>query len=376
MTTINADFFIPYKFSVIFIDNILKPNDQLLAFFNGLPEQALILPIIEHELLQHYPQLSASLQQLLTTNNLSPVPSLVLTGGELGKNSPELIPEIIDKCIAHQIDRHSYLVAIGGGAFIDMVGYAATIIHRGIRLIRMPTTVLGQNDAGVGVKNAMNYQGRKNFLGTFSPPYAVINSYHFIDSLPCQEKRAGIAEAIKVALIKDGDFFNYLFIHRHQLRQFKSSVMKKMIVECAQLHLNHICTTGDPFELGSARPLDFGHWSAHALEELSGFSLRHGEAVAIGILIDAKYSFYQGWISVRELAMIEQLILELGFPICCRALTQLNITYALDNFRAHLGGQLCITMLSGLGTCHEVNNIDSSLMQVCINELIALTSEG
>jgi 3-dehydroquinate synthase len=375
MNIINAAFSVPYQFSVIFTDTLLSEQAELQHFFSAIKQDALILPIIEQEILNHHPTINDDLQQLLKKSHLTAVPSLVLTGGELGKNTPSLITEIIDQCIKNQIDRHSYIIAIGGGAFIDMVGYAATITHRGIRLIRMPTTVLGQNDAGVGVKNAINYQGRKNFLGTFSPPYAVINNYNFIESLPVKDKRAGIAEAIKVSLIKDAAFFDFLSTNKQVLKEFESSVMKKMIKDCASLHLNHICHNGDPFELGSARPLDFGHWSAHALEELSNFTLRHGEAVAIGILIDAKYSFYQQWISVDEFTLIEELIATLGFPICNTSLSLLNIEESLDNFRVHLGGELCITMLKNIGQCHEVNTIDTRLMARCVNELIADNSE-
>lgn len=376
MNIINAAFSVPYQFSVIFTDTLLSPQAELQQFFSSIKKGALILPIIEQEILSHHPSMNDDLQLLLKENGLSSVDSLVLIGGELGKNTPSLINEIIDQCIENQIDRHSYIIAIGGGAFIDMVGYAATITHRGIRLIRMPTTVLGQNDAGVGVKNAINYQGRKNFLGTFSPPYAVINNYSFIESLPVKEKRAGIAEAIKVALIKDAAFFDFLSTNKQALKEFEPSAMKKMIKDCASLHLNHICHNGDPFELGSARPLDFGHWSAHALEELSNFTLRHGEAVAIGILIDAKYSFYQNWISIEDLQMIEDLINTLGFPICKTSLKLLNIEESLDNFRVHLGGELCITMLTGIGQCHEVNTIDTNVMVRCVDELIAKNSES
>jgi 3-dehydroquinate synthase len=375
MNIIKAAFSVPYQFSVIFTDTLLSPQAELQHFFNTIKDDALILPIIEQEIVNHHPTINDDLQHLLSKNNLSFVPSLVLTGGELGKNTPSIITEIIDQCIENQIDRHSYIIVIGGGAFIDMVGYAATITHRGIRLIRMPTTVLGQNDAGVGVKNAINYQGRKNFLGTFAPPYAVINNYKFIESLPVKDKRAGIAEAIKVSLIKDAAFFDFLSSNKQALKAFESSVMKKMIKDCASLHLNHICHNGDPFELGSARPLDFGHWSAHALEELSNFTLRHGEAVAIGILIDAKYSFYQDWISIEDLLMIEDLINTLGFPICNTSLKLLNIEASLDNFRVHLGGELCITMLTDIGQCHEVNTIDITVMEKCVSELIANNSE-
>lgn len=372
MHMLSGSFSVSYDFPVHFIENFFVEGGEVFTSLLNINarNKPLILPIIEAEIIEHFPLLIEEFNGMLNELGLPIIPSLQIQGGEAGKNNPSLIEKIIDQCIEHQIDRHSYILAIGGGAFIDMVGYAAAIAHRGIRLIRMPTTVLGQNDAGIGVKNAVNYRNRKNFLGTFSPPHAVINDYRFITSLSVRDKRAGIAEAIKVALIKDLTFFNLLVKNTSALCNFDPEAMKPMIVKCAALHLTHICTNGDPFERGSARPLDFGHWSAHALEEISNFSLRHGEAVAIGILIDVRYSFYQDWLSEKELFVIENLIYSLGYPICITSLNQLNIDESLDNFRIHLGGELCITMLNGIGTSHEVNEIDNLLMKRCVADII------
>ena len=111
------------------------------------------------------------------------------------------------------IDRHAYVLAVGGGALLDMVGYAAATAHRGVRLVRVPTTVLSQNDSGIGVKNSVNAFGKKNFLGTFAPPFAVFNDFTFLTTLSDRDWRAGISEAIKVALLKDATFFAFLEEH-------------------------------------------------------------------------------------------------------------------------------------------------------------------
>ena len=370
MKTLTASFSVPYQFPVLFVDNIFSQIEVLETLLKEHADTPLILPVLEQEVANKFPTLLLDVQNLLEQLNLVAIPSLVLLGGEQGKNNTEIVPTIINACIEHQIDRHSYVLAIGGGAFIDMVGYAATITHRGVRLIRMPTTVLGQNDAGIGVKNAINYRGRKNFLGTFSVPVAVINDYHFISGLLDRDKRAGIAEAIKVALIKDSVFFEFLFENRKSLSLFEQDVMKEMISRCADLHLQHICHNGDPFERGSARPLDFGHWSAHALEEYSNFDLRHGEAVAIGILIDSRYSYYQGWLTENQYLDVELLISTLGFELNHASLAKLDVAQSLDNFRVHLGGRLCITMLKGVGCSHEVNDVDIKMMNRSVHYLL------
>ena len=210
-------------------------------------------------------------------------PPISLPAGEELKNNWQQIESMLTVCHDLHIDRHSYVVGIGGGALLDSVGLVAAIAHRGIRHIRIPTTVLAQNDSGVGVKNGINLFGQKNYLGTFAPPSAVLNDYKFIESLTERDKICGMSEAVKVALIRDRIFFSWLEKYASSLQNFDATAMQHMIKRCAELHMHQICHGGDPFETGSARPLDFGHWSAHKLETLSDHSLRHGEAVAIGI---------------------------------------------------------------------------------------------
>ncbi|KJK12514.1 3-dehydroquinate synthase [Burkholderiaceae bacterium 16] len=298
-------------------------------------------------------------------------PPWIVRGGETSKRDPREVDEFYGYARDLRLCRHSYIVVIGGGAVLDAIGYAAATAHRGLRLIRMPSTVLGQNDAGVGVKNAINWQGRKNFLGTFTPPFAVINDFELLASVPAADRRAGIAEAVKVALIRDRAFFGRLHRQRLALAALAPHAMEPMIVRCAELHLAQIRNSGDPFERGSARPLDFGHWSAHKLEELSAHRLRHGEAVAIGIALDVQYSCRLGMIGNVAADTIMETLCDIGFTLDHAALDRLDVERALGDFREHLGGQLCITLLKGIGEGVEVNHIDIGTMRACIGELRA-----
>jgi 3-dehydroquinate synthase len=297
-------------------------------------------------------------------------PVLTVRGGEGCKNDPAVIATVIEYIKEYQLCRHSFILAIGGGAVLDAVGYAAAIAHRGVRIIRMPTTVLAQNDAGIGVKNGINWRGRKNFIGTFAPPFAVINDFSFLETLPPRELRSGMAEAVKVALIKDKGFFFSLLQGRTDLASFKSRPMEEMIHRCAALHMSHIGGGGDPFELGSARPLDFGHWSAHKLEEMTGGLLNHGEAVSIGMALDSLYSYSIGMLGESELRQIFTLLVDLGLPLSHPALAELDVAAALGEFREHLGGEQAITLLTGIGSKKEVDWIDMPLMKRCIDELM------
>ena len=289
-----------------------------------------------------------------------------MPAGEHLKNDWQQIEAMLKVCHDMRIDRHSYVIGIGGGALLDAVGLVAAIAHRGIRHIRIPTTVLAQNDSGVGVKNGINMFGQKNYLGSFAPPFAVLNDYRFIETLAEHDRISGMSEAVKVALIRDRIFFNWLEKNADKLRNFDATAMRHMIKRCAELHMHQICHGGDPFETGSARPLDFGHWSAHKLETLSEHSLRHGEAVAIGIALDTHYSVRTGLLEAgldeRVCVLLEQLGFSLWHPVLQTVTADGNLALleGLDEFREHLGGRLTITLLRNLGEGIEVHEMDNA----------------
>lgn len=338
------------------------------------------IAVIDSGLLQHHPRLlehiAAYTKRYEEVLRLSANP-LIVPGGEDAKNDPSLVKQIHQLIDQVGLCRHSYVLAIGGGAMLDMVGYAAATAHRGVRLIRVPTTVLAQNDSGVGVKNGINAFGKKNFLGTFAPPYAVLNDFDFLKTLDDRDWRSGIAEAVKVALIKDSDFFEFITTHTEALVHRDMDAMQQLIYRCAQLHLEHIARNGDPFEKGSSRPLDFGHWAAHKLEQLTDYSLRHGEAVALGIALDSTYSFLLGLLSRLEWQRILDTLAAVGFTLYVPQLGSANhqpehprcLFRGLTEFREHLGGELTLMLLQGIGQGIEVHQVELSLYKQAITIL-------
>ena len=300
---------------------------------------------------------------------------VVIPGGEAIKNQHDCVEAILKDLSARHIDRQSYALAIGGGAVLDAVGFAAAIFHRGVRHIRCPTTVLAQSDSGVGVKNAINAFGLKNLLGTFAPPFAVINDQAFLDVLPARDKRAGTAEAVKVALIRDAAFFDWIERESAVLAAFEPNALRTLVRRCATLHMRQIACGGDPFESGSARPLDFGHWSAHKLETLTRHALRHGEAVAIGIALDSRYSVLAGLLREGEELRVVQLLQRLGFTLWNDALDlrdgsgRRRIIAGISDFQEHLGGELTVTLLSAIGCGVEVHAMDEELIERAIEWL-------
>jgi 3-dehydroquinate synthase len=300
---------------------------------------------------------------------------LVIGGGEACKNDWEQVPAIWSEINDRELDRHSYVIAIGGGAFLDLVGFASATAHRGIRHLRMPTTTLSQGDGGVGVKNGVNYFGKKNWVGTFTVPHAVVNDLDFLSTLPENERRAGVIEAIKVALIRDVDFFTAMEAGVADLAALEESALEMVIRRSAALHVEHIATGGDPFELGSARPLDFGHWAAHKLEQVSGFGIGHGEAVAIGIALDLLYAVEAGLLAAEDCARILDLIEGVGFTLFSERLMDVDadghllVLRGLEEFREHLGGELTITLVTSPGECIEVHEMDEEKVVAALDRL-------
>lgn len=376
---------VSFRYDVRFTKGIFQVGNPLLAQTivseNGEPTRA--IAVVDSGLIEHHPHLLAQLTDYVNfygeVLTLATDP-IVVPGGESAKNDAQLVTDIHQAINQVGLCRHSYVLAIGGGAVLDMVGYAAATAHRGVRLIRIPTTVLAQNDSGIGVKNGINAFGKKNFLGSFAPPYAVLNDFDFLTTLSDRDWRSGIAEAIKVALIKDPDFFEFILFNAKKLAQRDMDVMQQLIYRCAQLHLEHIANSGDAFELGSSRPLDFGHWAAHKLEQLTDFRLRHGEAVGIGIALDSTYSYLTGLLSRTEWQHIINTLLAVDLSVSVPELAeQLNsppssrcLLAGLTEFREHLGGELTLMLLQGIGQGLEVHEVDVSIYWEAIKELVAI----
>ena len=375
---ITCQFQVPFRFDVFFTENVFSPTNSLLREIlkQAAPEKLLI--VIEQPIVSSMPKLVEDIRAYLSpsVNGVELVADpLILPGGEKLKNDFLPVQKLHSLIEQHGLSRHSFVAAIGGGALLDVAGFAAATAHRGIRHIRFPTTTLSQADGGVGVKNAVNAFGKKNYIGTFAPPFAVINDSEFLRFLPDSRKAAGYIEAIKVGLIRDRDFFGQIEQSADALNRFEPSAMNALIRRSAELHVRHISEAGDPFEFGSARPLDFGHWAAHKLEQLSDFRISHGEAVAIGIALDVIYSRNAGHLASGDAERILALLRKLRFNLFAPELSQkdqvgeLIILNGLSEFQQHLGGQLAITLLREIGRGFEVHEISKAGVRKAIDDL-------
>ncbi len=389
---------VPFEYDVVFTRDLFGERNETLTETLAVRSQAdtdihtqtssptqpdagpaRVAVFVDAGVLQHWPDLIEKITAWTEARSEQVflcAPPMTVPGGEEVKNDLLFVQRMTHQFQRLELCRHSYVMAIGGGAVLDAVGLAAAVFHRGLRLIRVPTTVLSQDDSGMGVKNGVNLDGVKNLIGTFAPPYAVINDSIFLTSLEDRDWYGGLSEAFKVALIKDASLLDELEALASPLANRDLEAMERMVQRCALIHLQHIRTGGDPFELGSARPLDFGHWSAHKLETMTKHELRHGEAVAIGIALDVYCAERMGFISRLERDRACGIMEACGLKLWHSALARrssvngtLQVMAGLEEFRQHLGGRLTLTMPNPTGKKIDIHALPTEFVEAGVQWL-------
>jgi 3-dehydroquinate synthase len=375
------DFQIPltFKHRIVFTRDAFGAGLQDLAdLFADAAGEKRGLILIEDAVARAWPGLESAAREGMRSIGFEIADLAVLPGGEQVKADDALVREVWRLIDAAHLDRHSYVVVIGGGAFLDAVGFAAATAHRGMRLVRVPTTTLAQCDSGVGVKCAINGFGKKNWIGSFAVPYAVVNDFAFLQSLDPITHRAGLIEAVKVALVKDREFFEWIEARLAGLAALDAPLLEACVERSAMLHARHIAEGGDAFESGSSRPLDFGHWAAHKLESMTGGELSHAPAVAIGLALDVLYSVEVGLVPSALAERVLAVISGLGLATFHPALDQRDacgrrfVLDGLEEFREHLGGRLTVMMLGEIGRGVDVHELDVEALGRCIDRLCGM----
>lgn len=375
MKTIEERFSVSFSYPVVFCRDLFGVDNDLLCQLlerESPPGPQRILVVLDRGVDRAHPTLRERITAWLLARQgrielAGPIE--VVAGGEFAKKQDGVVEKLVKVAYQTHLGRKDTFIVIGGGSVQDVVGFAAAQIHRGCRVIRVNTTTLSQADAGVGVKNGIDYAACKNFLGTFAPPFAVVNDADFLPTLSERDWLNGVAEAVKVAVIKDAAFLEWLQTHADALRLRDLDTMAELVERTAALHLAHIAQGGDAFEKGSARPLDFGHWSAHRLEAMTCYQLSHGEAVAIGIALDMVYASLKAMVTPVACTRVVQLLRNCGLRVWCPELAlrgadgHLAVEEGLRQFREHLGGELCVTLPNGLGAKQEVHEIDDETLE-------------
>ena len=237
----------------------------------------------------------------------------ILPDGEQYKTL-ETLSSIYDTLLEARCDRHTTVLALGGGVVGDMAGFAAATYQRGVPFLQVPTTLLAQVDSSVGGKTGVNHPRGKNMIGAFHQPCCVIADTDTLTTLPEREYAAGLAEVIKYGLIGDRPFLDWLRANVAALRRRESAPLTEAIRRSCANKARVVAS--DEREEGARALLNFGHTFAHAIETATGYSrFLHGEAVAIGMVMAAELSARMGWLATSDVPMVRELLLAAGLPV-------------------------------------------------------------
>lgn len=270
-------------------------------------------------------------------NNQFPI--TILPAGEQHKNLAT-VEKLYAEFLRHGLDRQSLVIALGGGVLGDMVGFAAATFMRGVRWVNVPTTLLSMVDASLGGKTGVDLPQGKNLVGAFHPPVLVISDPLVLNTLPAAERAAGMAEVIKHTLIDDAEQFAELetasaFGSAAQLAR-NLSVKVRVVEE-------------DPFEKGRRAALNLGHTVGHGVEAASGFKLRHGEAIAIGLHAESLISNSLGLMKPEVTERVLAVLRRFGLPTHCPGLEVNHIRQLMSTDKKKSGGQLKFALPCGVG---------------------------
>jgi 3-dehydroquinate synthase len=276
-----------------------------------------------------------------------PTTDIILPPGEKYKTI-ETAQTIWKKLLEKGFDRKSLVLNLGGGVIGDMGGFAASTFMRGIDFIQIPTTLLAQVDASVGGKVGINFGEVKNIIGSFQQPKAVVIDTSFLATLPDRERNAGFAEIIKHGLIRDERYFD--IVTKKQPKDFSADELTDVISHSCEIKADLVQT--DETEFGSRKLLNFGHTIGHAVEALSYETdkpLLHGEAIAIGMVGEAKLSEEMGYIEADDVKRIEDALKNAHLPVRAHGYNFEKITDKMKSDKKNAYGQVKWTLLKRIG---------------------------
>lgn len=293
---------------------------------------------------------------------------LEIPGGERSK-TPEALIELWNFFAAQRLDRRSLVIAIGGGATSDVVGFAAATFMRGIDLFNIPTTLLAQVDASIGGKTGINLNHTKNLVGVVSQPRGVLIDIDTLTSLPAREFTSGFAEIVKHGLIADRSYFDRATSKR--CPDFSAEELVSIVLRSCEIKRQVV--EADESEAGPRKTLNFGHTIGHAVESLalqSDNPLTHGEAVAIGMYGEATLSHLSGRISSSDFTIIAEGISRAGLPTHLRSPLSLEtLTEAMLKDKKNAGGVIKWTLLNAIGEAAFDIEVAHSLVEQALKAI-------
>jgi 3-dehydroquinate synthase len=358
------------RYEVLFCDSLLRPDSSALLEAIGDRKALLVTtPTVDR---LHGSAIRALLEK---TNTVS---TLVLDVREETK-SIALVEAVCAEALSHGLNRRGLLISFGGGVCSDVVTLAASLIRRGVGHIRVPTTLIGQIDAGIGLKGAVNFCGKKSFIGCFHPPEQVLIDPAFLQTLPRRFLVSGIAEAIKMGIARDARLFDLL---ESRAPELVISGFDEPAAEGRELLQRSIWAMLD--ELGKnpyedqtyERLVDFGHTFSPALEAAMEFELQHGEAVAIDMALSATIARSLGLITPDVWQRIVNVLRTASLPIFARRLDLQLCRDALTEACRHRGGSINLVVPAGVGRAVFLKHRDDVPDSVLENSLACLSSHA
>lgn len=238
--------------------------------------------------------------------------SYVFDAGEASKNT-DTVGKVYEHLILNSFDRKDLLVALGGGVVGDLTGFTAATYLRGIDFVQVPTSLLAQVDSSIGGKTGVDFMQYKNMVGAFYMPKLVYMNLSVLKTLPKRQISSGMGEIIKHGLIKDTAYFSYLKENSDNIKALDMTALEELVYGSCEIKRRVV--ENDPKEQGERALLNFGHTLGHAIEKLSGFSMYHGECVAVGMAGAGYISWKLGHITKEQLDMIETTIQSYGLPV-------------------------------------------------------------
>ena len=307
--------------------------------------------------------------------------TVVLPPGEATKSLAQL-GAVADRLIEMGLERGDIVVALGGGVIGDLVGFAASIVRRGMRFVQIPTTLLAQVDSSVGGKTAINSRFGKNLIGAFHQPSLVIADTDVLSTLSPREMRAGYAEVVKYGLLGDQPFFLWLDQHWRSLFGNDPSILAEAVERSVRAKAAIVAR--DETETGDRMLLNLGHTFGHALEAWAGYSskLLHGEAVAIGMAQAFRFSEMQGLCPKGTAARVETHLKAVGLPTRVGHIpgperpgvdTLMQLMAQDKKVRA---GQLTFILVRGLGEAFITRDVDPAALRAFLATEISATEAG
>lgn len=312
------------------------------------------------------PLYQGRLQGMITRGRVSVV---TLPDGEAHKTLATA-GTVLDALVEHRIGRDGVVLALGGGVVGDIAGFAAAIYQRGIDFIQVPTTLLAQVDSAVGGKTGVNHPGGKNLIGAFHQPLCVLSDSDTLHTLPDRELAAGLAEVVKSGLIADGRFFDWIGDHAGALLARDAGALNQVIRRSCEIKADVVA--GDEREHGRRALLNLGHTFGHAIELTAGYGeWLHGEAVAAGMAMAARFSHALGWLAAADVERITRVLVDMKLPSAPPRSDPDAFLAAMAMDKKVLGGQLRLVLLSSLGNARVTSDYPAAVLQAFVRGELA-----